>query len=185
MGQRMFVSVVAAADEVADLAEYLATREGMPWIDPAQWHLTLAFMASVPEARQDELIDRLGEAAARVAPFDVVLGGAGCFPDPTRATVLWIGVDAAAGESLTRLATGARAAANVSGATPDGKDFVAHLTLARLRRAIEATTWLRVLDTWRSRPWRVAEMRLVASHLHEGAKGRPRHDVVARLPLAR
>src|SRR5699024_2894938 len=72
VGQRMFVSVVPPEDVVADLAEFVAPREGMPWIDPAQWHLTLAFMASVPEARQDELIDRLGEAAARVAPFDVV-----------------------------------------------------------------------------------------------------------------
>lgn len=184
VGQRMFVSVVPPEDVVADLADFLAPREGMPWVDPGQWHLTLAFMAAVPEAREDELTDRLGEVAARVAPFDVVLGGAGCFPDPTRAKVLWIGVDAAAGESLTRLAAGVRAAANVSGAPPDGKDFVAHLTLARPRRAIEATRWLRVLDTWRSRPWRVAEMRLVASHLHEGAKGRPRHEVVARLPLS-
>src|SRR5699024_5672049 len=62
VGQRMFVSVVPPEVVVADLAEFLAPREGMPWIDPAQWHLTLAFMASVPEARQDELIDRLGEA---------------------------------------------------------------------------------------------------------------------------
>lgn len=180
----MFVAVVPPEDVVEDLSAFLAPREGMPWIDSSQWHLTLAFMASVPDARLDELVERLGEATARVAPFEAALVGAGCFPDPTRAKVLWLGVHETAAGSLSRLATGARAAANVSGATPDGKDFVAHLTLARLKRPIEATRWLRVLDTYTSPSWRVDEIELVASYLGEGTKGRPRHEAIARLPLS-
>lgn len=181
----MFVAVVPPDEIVADLAEFLEPRTGVPWIDVAQWHLTLAFMAAVPEAREDEVVDRLTRAAARVAPFDIALSGGGCFPDPTRASVLWLGVDPGAVSPLERLATGARAAANASGATPDGKAFVPHLTLARLRRPIEATRWLRVLDTYTSPSWRVEEIELLASHPGEGAKRRPRHEVVARLPLDR
>ncbi|NYF99358.1 RNA 2',3'-cyclic phosphodiesterase [Janibacter cremeus] len=184
MGQRMFVAVVPPQDVLDELADFLAPREGMPWIDPSQWHLTLAFLASVPDAREDEFVDHLGVAAARVTPFDVVLGGAGCFPEPSRAKVLWLGVDEVAGESLTRLATGARAAANVSGATPDGKAFVPHLSLARLKRSIEATKWLRVLDTFSSSRWRVREIELIASHLGEGPRRRPRYETVARLALS-
>ncbi len=184
----MFVAVVPPDEVVEELAEFLAPREGMPWIHPSQWHLTLAFMASVPAAREDELVERLGEAAARVAPFDVRLDGAGCFPDPSRASVLWLGVDEAAAQSLTRLATGARAAANVSGATPDGKAFVPHLSLARLKRPVSATKWLRVLDTFSSSAssssWRVTEIELIASYLGEGPRRRPRHETVARVPLA-
>lgn len=183
MGQRMFVSVGLPDPVREDLADFLAPREGMPWIDPAQWHLTLAFMSSVPDARLDELTERLAEAAGRVSPFALRLTGAGCFPDPTRASVLWLGVDDAAREPLTRLSTASRAAANVTGATPDGKAFVPHLTLARLRRPIEATRWLRVLDTWTSAPFVVDSVELVASYLREGAKGRPRHEVLASLPL--
>lgn len=179
----MFVAAVPPDDVVADLAEFLEPRAGLPWIDSAQWHLTLAFMAAVPEAREDELVDRLGHAAARVAPFGIALSGGGCFPDPTRASVLWLGIVPAAGPPLERLAKGARAAGNAAGATPDGRAFVPHLTLARLRRPIEATRWLRVLDTYTSASWRVEEIELLASHLGEGAKGRPRHEVVARLPL--
>ncbi|WP_144857372.1 RNA 2',3'-cyclic phosphodiesterase [Marihabitans asiaticum] len=183
MGQRMFVSVGLPDPVREDLADFLAPREGMPWIDPAQWHLTLAFMSSVHEARTDELTERLAEAAGRVAPFALRLTGAGCFPDPTRASVLWLGVDDAAREPLTHLAASSRAAANVTGATPEGKAFVPHLTLARLRRPIEATRWLRVLDTWTSDPFVVDSVELVASYLHEAAKGRPRHEVLASLPL--
>lgn len=180
----MFVAVVPPQDVVEELVEFLAPREGMPWIDPSQWHLTLAFMASVPGAREDELVERLGRAAARVAPFDLVLGGGGCFPDPTRASVLWLGVDDAARDPLRRLAAGARAAASVSGAAPDGKAFVPHLTLARLRRPVEATRWLRVLDSYTSPAWSVREIELVASHLGEGPRRRPRHETLVRLPLA-
>lgn len=179
----MFVSVAVPEPVRDDLATLLEPRTGMPWVDPAQWHLTLAFLASVPAAREDELVERLGVAAARVDPFAVRLTGAGCFPDPTRAKVLWIGVDAAARDPLGRLATAARAAAGVSGAAPDGRAFVPHLTLARLRRPVEATRWLRVLDTLESPPWTVRDVELVASYLGEGAKRRPRHEVVARLPL--
>ena len=183
MGQRMFVAVVPPQGVVEDLSDFLAPREGMPWVDPAQWHLTLAFMASVPEAREDELVERLGGAAARVAPFDLALRGAGNFPDAARAKVLWLGVEESAHHSLERLAKGARAAATVSGASPDGRAFVPHLTLARLRRPIEVTRWLRVLETYRSPVWRVEEVEVIASHLGEGAKGRPRHELLARLPL--
>ncbi|HIZ98858.1 MAG TPA: hypothetical protein H9805_09825 [Candidatus Janibacter merdipullorum] len=35
----------------------------------------------------------------------------------------------------------------------------------------------------RSPVWRVEEVEVIASHLGEGAKGRPRHEVLARLPL--
>ena len=58
-----------------------------------------------------------------------------------------------------------------------------HLTLARLKRSIEATRWLRVLDTFISPSWRVREIELIASHLGEGPRRRPRHERVARLPL--
>lgn len=183
MGQRMFVSITPPEEVRDDLTEFLAPRVGMPWIDAGQWHVTLAFMASVPQAREDELVERLETVAARVAPFGIDLRGGGCFPDPTRASVLWLGVAESARDPLARLAKGARAAAAVTGAPPDGKSFVPHLTLARLRRPVEATRWLRVLDTYVSPEWEVEHIDLVASHLREGPRGRPRHEVLASMPL--
>lgn len=202
MGQRMFVAVVPTDPVREHLADFLKPRTGLRWSPPDQWHVTLAFLAAVPEHAVDELVERLGATAARRAPFTARLSGAGAFPHAGRASVLWLGVDQidpagvqpTPGEAdaprptrgqtpLHRLALGARAAANAAGAAPDGRAFLPHLTLARLRRPIEATSWLRVLDTYTGPPWRVDRIDLVASHLGQGPGRHPRYETVATLRL--
>lgn len=184
MGQRMFVAIRPPEPVRDSLADFLEPREGMPWIAAEQWHLTLAFSAGVPEHRVDELVDRLQVKAAKRRPFAAYLSGAGAFPNPAKAQVLWLDLPVPSdGEVLGRLAMGARAALGKVGAAPDGKRFTPHVTVARLRRPIEATRWLRVLDTYRSPEWVVDEIELVASHLGEGPSGRPRHETVATIPL--
>jgi 2'-5' RNA ligase len=42
---------------------------------------------------------------------------------------------------------------------------------------------VRLLDAYRGPAWTASEVVLVASHLGEGPRRRPRHEVVAELPL--
>jgi RNA 2',3'-cyclic 3'-phosphodiesterase len=65
----------------------------------------------------------------------------------------------------------------------DGMTFRPHVTIARLGRPEDVTNWLRLLETYAGPAWQVAEIELVASHLGEGARRRPRHEVIARLAL--
>lgn len=184
----MFAAVVPPEDVLEELEEFLGPRrEAAPfrWTVPEQWHLTLAFMESVPERSLDDLLERLTRAGRRRTPFTVALAGGGAFPGVARARVLYAGVEAApdALEELRRLATGARAAAAKAGAPVDGASFRPHLTLARMTRPVEATRWLRVLSTYRSRPFTVEELVLVQSHLGEGPRKRPRYETVASFAL--
>jgi len=185
----MFVALVPPAPVLEHLGEFLAPRQEagpeLRWTSPEQWHLTLAFMAEVADRRLDELGERLTRAAARRTPFGVRLAGGGAFPDAARAKVLFAGVEADDGVELARLATGVRAAASRAGAAPDGGRFHPHLTLARSRRPVEATRWLRVLGSYRGPQWQAEEVALVASHLGEGPRRRPRHEVVETFPVAR
>jgi 2'-5' RNA ligase len=176
---RMFVAIRPPDSVREQLTEFLLPRDGMTWIDPEQWHITLAFLAAVPAHREEDLIDGLRRTALRHNGFQLRLVGAGAFPDPVRARVLYLRPSV----ELTPLATGVRHAANSAGATPDGQRFVGHLSVARPRRPIDARRWLQVLDTFRSDPWDVSELELMASYLHEGQRGRPRHEVVAQFPL--
>lgn len=193
---RMFAAVVPPEDVVEDLEEFLgprresdrlASERPLRWTMPFQWHLTLAFMAQVPERSLDDLVERLTRAGRRRTPFTLRIAGGGAFPGPARAKVLYAGVEAddAAAEELRRLSTGARAAAGKAGASAEGGPFKPHLTLARSGRPVEATRWIRVLETYRSREFEVDSFVLVESHLGEGPRKRPRHETVGRFALGR
>ena len=95
---RVFVAVDPPDEMVEDLDAFLDARrdagEGLRWTPPSQWHLTLAFMAAAPERVVEDLVDHVAEAAARRAPVQLALAGGGCFPDVSRARVLWAGVRA-------------------------------------------------------------------------------------------
>jgi 2'-5' RNA ligase len=186
----MFVAVLPPAGALEHLGEFLAPRqEAAPdfrWTLPEQWHLTLAFMPAVADRHLEDLQERLGRAAARRTAFAVRIAGGGAFPGPARAKVLYAGVatDAEGSVELGRLATGARAAAAKAGTEVDGGRFHPHVTLARTGRPLEATRWVRVLDGYRGPSWPAEEIALVASHLGEGPRRRPRYEVVDVFPLA-
>ncbi len=182
MGQRMFVAVMPPAAVRDDLAAFLEPRKGHPWIDSEQWHITLAFLDSVPDARLDELVEALTDATAKRHPLELRVAGAGAFPEPVRAKVLWMGLQGDVDE-LGRLARNVRAAATATGANPDGKPFSPHLSVSRLRKVAHEAKWVEVLSTYRGPSWRTDSIELVASYLHEGPRGRPRYETVATFPL--
>ena len=109
----------------------------------------------------------------------------GAFPNAGRARVLWCGLDLeeAGQEELRRMATGARAAAARSGIEVDGQRFRPHVTVARLNRPTEVSSWVRLLDGYAGPSWPVDRIDLVASYLGEGPRGRPRYETVASFPL--
>ncbi|HYO39108.1 MAG TPA: RNA 2',3'-cyclic phosphodiesterase [Nocardioidaceae bacterium] len=186
---RLFVAVLPPDSAVEDLAGFLEPRrEADPtlrWTVPEQWHVTLAFLPAVADRHLDDLVERLGRAGVRRTPFEVTVAGGGAFPSPARAKVLYAGVVTSedGGTELGRLSTGARAAATKAGAEVDGGRFRPHVTLARSGRSFEATRWLRVLDAYRGPTWQADEMTLVASHLGEGPRGRPRYEVIEAFRL--
>jgi 2'-5' RNA ligase len=182
----MFVAVLPPEHVLEDLEEHVAPRRGQVpfrWTDPAQWHLTLAFLEQVPDRAVDDLVERLASAAARRSPVELRITGGGAFPDPARARVLYAALEADRPDELDRLSAGARAAASTAGAPVDGRRFRPHLTLARLGRPAEATRWIRLLDAYRGPAWTLDEVALVASYLGEGPRGSARHEVVTTLPV--
>nr|WP_246280281.1 RNA 2',3'-cyclic phosphodiesterase [Nocardioides daedukensis] len=177
--------MVPSTDAIEDLDEFLEPRRAAaPFrlAPPEQWHLTLAFMADVAQWRVEDLVDRLADVAARRTPFELSLHGGGAFPDAARAKVVWCGV-AGAVEQVDALAQSTRAAANAAGARPDGGRFRAHLTMGRLSWPDEVSNWVRLLDTYSGPVWRAESLTLFASHLGEGPRRRPRHEVLAELPF--
>lgn len=182
---RLFVAIEPPVHVVEHLDEFLDVRRdaggGPRWSPPGQWHVTLAFMGAAPERVADDLVERIGVVAARTAPVELALAGGGCFPDVSRARVLFAGVSG--GAALAPLATSVRAACSVVGAAPEGGPFRPHVTLARFGRPADATRWVRVMDAYAGPPWTASEVAVVESHLPREPGHRTRHQVIARLPF--
>lgn len=109
---RAFVAVLPPQPAVEDLSDFLTPRReasgaGAPaprWTRDEHLHLTLAFLPEVADRDLDELVERLGEAAAARSVGPMRLAGGGAFPDAAFARVLWVGVepaDVAAGPGVS------------------------------------------------------------------------------------
>lgn len=184
---RVFAALIPPDHVTEDLDDFLSPRRDdqaaslLGWSRPQSWHLTLAFMGAARPDAVEAFVERLAQGAVNVAVPQLQVRGGGAFPVVERARVLYAGVPDPSG-SLERLSERVRSTAAVTGCAPDGRAFLPHLTLARTRRPIEATRWVRVLDTYVGPPWQPEEVAVVESHV---GQGRPRHSVLERVPLGR
>lgn len=95
-----------------------------------QLHLTLAFLGDVPEQRRSELSQALGQVQMRA--FSTQLKGVGCFPNPKRSRVLWVGMEP--WEELSQLKTKIEAALEPLGFPKEKRKFQPHITISRIKR---------------------------------------------------
>jgi 2'-5' RNA ligase len=167
----MFVAVrppPAVLDELAAALDAVraAAPEEMRWSAPAQWHLTLCFLADVPDDKAARLTQRLRRAATRSAPLELRLAGGGRFGD----RVLWAG---AAGDlpGLRALATGVHRAALGADLQVERRRFKPHLTLARTSRPAPLTEATAALAHFAGAPWRATSIELVHSTLGAVPRG--------------
>lgn len=92
------------------------------------FHLTLAFLGEVPEARVSGVRRVMKVAAKGIAPFDFSIGGLGRFKR-TGGDIYWLGVEKK--RELFTLADNLKQGLRDNGFTIDDKPFKPHLTLGR------------------------------------------------------
>ncbi len=185
---RLFVAVVPPDEVLDDLEEHLEPRRDagadVRWTDRHQWHVTLAFLGDVAERRLDDLTEALTRSAAKRSPLVLRLAGAGAFPNPYAARVLWAGVEQVRGDLTTSHAAYAPRRARW------GRHPTAPASTPTSRWGASPGRRRRPGGSARSMPfegpaWVADHVTLVESHLGEGRGRRPRYEVVAELPLGR
>ena len=96
----------AALGEVgAALAGWVA-RGAVKWVRPELMHLTLRFLGDTPFDRRPAVQAALDAVAAAHVPFDLHLTGVGCFPNPRRPRVVWVGLGGDEAALLAALTSG-------------------------------------------------------------------------------
>jgi 2'-5' RNA ligase len=107
-------------------------HEKIRWTLPEQYHLTLRFFGNVDTEVIPNLCATLKATCATSAPLELTASGLGCFPNPRRARVLWVGINDP-GDHLANLWQKINTATAAFGEPPDHETFVGHLTLGRIK----------------------------------------------------
>ena len=102
------------------------------WVKPSNIHLTLKFLGDVEAARIPAVGSAVERAARLSRPFEIEVGGAGCFPSANRPRVFWVGLTAIP-DGLARLHALIEQELVREGFAPDGRKFSPHLTIGRVR----------------------------------------------------
>lgn len=126
---RLFTGLEIPADTAFSLSLKRGGLTGARWIDPENYHITLRFIGDVDNQTANEVADNL-DYLSQSLRFPIRLTHLGTFGgDKPRA--LFAGVEPS--ESLTRLQMAHERMLQRSGLPPEGRKFVPHITLARLR----------------------------------------------------
>ncbi|HUF17175.1 MAG TPA: RNA 2',3'-cyclic phosphodiesterase [Thermoanaerobaculia bacterium] len=159
-----------------------STRARLPaasWLRPDALHLTLAFLGEQSDESVETIAGALAVAASTPASFSVHPAGAGFFPHHRAPRVAWITLEPAA--PLVALAQSVRKELERAGVGFDGKGFVPHLTICRIRsrwRQEDADAFTQTFSDIDTPPFEVHEVVLFRSELRqEGAVHTPLHRV--------
>ncbi len=143
MSRRFFIGVVPEGLEkneplkvlLGKMKRTLKEREREArWAAPDLWHVTLLFLGALAEEDLARAVSALNTWCPSLSQVSLEMAGVGAFPEPHEARVLWLGVH----RSQEMLAFRHELVEHISAAgvvapEADTRDFVPHLTLARLR----------------------------------------------------
>jgi 2'-5' RNA ligase len=174
---RLFAAVPLpppARDEVAGVLDRLREAElPVRWVAGEGLHLTLKFYGEVAPERLEVIAEAVRKAGEGGEALPLRLTELGAFPSPSRARVLWMGVEAP--PALELLQDRLERRSEAIGFEPEGVPFRPHVTLGRVREGhrcrlaeVEAAT-----GRYEQVPFLATDLVLYES---VAGKGRPRYE---------
>jgi 2'-5' RNA ligase len=128
--------VTTALMQVQSRLKTISPPHAVRWTAPQNIHLTLHFLGDIPDSDVTTVSNALDAVAADCHPFELSLGGLGCFPNYRRPRVLWVGA-LQQSDPLTALHQKLGAALQAAiGFAPETRPFSPHLTLGRVKSGI-------------------------------------------------
>ena len=168
---------VTSDELVAISARLRSSRDGLRWLPPESWHITLQFLGKSGEEQYEAVVARL--RALRLPPVPIHLEGLSCFD---RAGVFFVGVRLV--PALLTLQESVTAATKLCGYLPEARSYQPHITLARSKGKEQRQSLIALQSQIRRQPkltrFVAPEFLLYESFL--GASG-SRYEIRARFRL--
>jgi 2'-5' RNA ligase len=139
---RSFIAI-ELSDEVRTVLTDLQSRlkaivppNTVRWTAPQNVHLTLHFLGHMAADDVSKVTNVLPVVTSSVSPFSLTLQGLGCFPNPRRPSIVWVGISGEI-ETLVKLyhELGEMLKQSI-GFEPEKRPYSPHLTIGRVKKGI-------------------------------------------------
>jgi len=134
---RLFIAIDIGEDIRKQMSSLTAELHnivpGMKPVNPDVMHLTIKFLGSTNEKLILQIIDEMKVSVASISSFTLRIAGAGAFPNPERARVVWVGIHTDGNNALTLIKEELDKRLSGLGFEIEERDFKPHLTLARIK----------------------------------------------------
>lgn len=176
---RLFTALEIPADIGFALSLKRGGLMGARWISPENYHITLRYIGDIDRRTADEIVDML-ERYGAAEPFEVTIDHLGVFGG-NKPRALYAGVTPS--DALSRLQAAHERALQRIGLPPEGRKFVPHVTLARLRDTPPADLAVHIAQAGHFVPLRFVARQFVLYSSKDSIGGGP-YVVEQDFPLA-
>jgi RNA 2',3'-cyclic 3'-phosphodiesterase len=149
--KRVFIAIKTDAEaellRMISSSKALLASERIKWVDPANIHLTLAFLGYTEEKRIKILGTMLKEKCAGFHDFEFVLAGAGVFKNYRDPKVIWAGIRSS--DRLSELNNAIASGLKEEDFNVEVRPFRPHLTIGRIRSITDAENLKNVLARYK------------------------------------
>jgi 2'-5' RNA ligase len=184
---RTFIAIdpgKAIHDRIIALQETLArTGAEVKWVEPDNLHLTLLFLGEVDERDVPPVCQLVAETAAKQPAFAMTVESAGCFPNPRRPRVLWVGVTTGSQEVCTLHDALEQPLLDLGCYRREDRKYTPHITLGRIKTdpaTDQLAAALAKQSSWKGGDTMVREVHVMSSKL--SSEG-PVYTVLSRAKL--
>jgi 2'-5' RNA ligase len=171
-------------DHIVLLQETLAgTGAEVNWVEPQNIHLTLLFLGEVDDREIPAVCRIASDGAKKQAAFSMTVEKAGCFPNPRRPRILWVGVGEGA-EPLVALHDDLEIPLQDLGYRREERRYTPHITLGRVKSERSSDQLVKQLarrTAWKAGEMTVEELLIMGSELKPAG---PVYTVLGRAKLA-
>jgi len=151
------------------------------WVPPENVHLTVKFLGDTPDGLLSEVSDRIKDCVGGIEPFAMRVEGVGAFPEPARARVVVVHIQAP--EALYTLNRRLEDAAEALGLGREERRYTPHLTLGRVKGPKGRDRLAGLIAGMSGRPFGEVEAAEMVFMMSELSPGGARYTPLARFAL--
>ena len=130
----------------------------LKFVETQNLHFTLKFLGEISNSDEKIISEKLDEL--EFDSIQIRYNGLGVFPNQSRVSVVWVGLDQESGERLKKLAVAVRE--KLGGLKlGDERPFQPHLTIARVKSGLNRTRLVEIVNSMKDQNLGFDELKIV------------------------